>query len=199
MVRGDRTFISAIIAMGFVAVSLSACAADPASSLPGTYPELTIAESKSPVQLLRNDAAGRIPTAVIDTVEDANDVSVACLGENEDPEGLVRSWNSGAVVTIVSGSQWRVDAIVDNLVASFVDQGWTARSLGGSANVKSQLLSSDKSMAEITVSAKIPDEDQTSISTEDSVEVVTVEVNVVGPCVITDGADSDEVKKVEGR
>ena len=199
MVRGDRTFISAIIAMGFVAVSLSACAADPASNLPGTYPELTIAESKSPVQLLRNDAAGRIPTAVIDTVEDANDVSVACLGENEDPEGLVRSWNSGAVVTIVSGSQWRVDAIVDNLVASFVDQGWTARSLGGSANVKSQLLSSDKSMAEITVSAKIPDEDQTSISTEESVEVVTVEVNVVGPCVITDGADSDEVKKVEGR
>ena len=199
MVRGDRTFISAIIAMGCVAVSLSACAGDPASNLPGTYPELTIAESKSPVQLLRNDAAGRIPTAVIDTVEDANDGSVACLGENEDPEGLVRSWNSGAVVTIVSGSQWRVDAIVDNLVASFVDQGWTARSLGGSANLKSQLLSSDKSMAEITVSAKIPDEDQTSISTEESVEVVTVEVNVVGPCVITDGADSDEVKKVEGR
>ena len=199
MVRGDRTFISAIIAMGFVAVSLSACAADPASNLPGTYPELTIAESKSPVQLLRNDAAGRIPTAVIDTVGDANDGSVACLGENEDPEGLVRSWNSGAVVTIVSGSQWRVDAIVDNLVASFVDQGWTARSLGGSANVKSQLLSSDKSMAEITVSAKIPDEDQTSISTEESVEVVTVEINVVGPCVITDGAGSDEVKKVEGR
>lgn len=199
MVRGDRTQISGFIALGLIATVLTGCAGDPAASLPGTYPDLTLAASKSPVQLLRNDAAGRIPTAVIDTVEDANDLSVACLPEADDPEGLVRSWNSGAVVTIVSGSQWRVDAIVDNLVESFVDQGWTARGLGGSANIKSQLLSSDSSMAEITISAKIPDEDQTSISNDEDVENVTVEINVVGPCVVTEGTDSDEVKKVEGR
>ena len=54
-------------------------------------------------------------------------------------------------------------------------------------------------MAEITVTAKIPDEDQTSTSDEETVETVIVELHVVGPCVMTAGTDSDEVKKVEGR
>jgi hypothetical protein len=199
MVRADRTHVSGLVALTLLALTLTACAGDAASSVPGTYPEVTLAESKSPVQLLRNDAAGRIPTAVIDTVEDTEDISVACLDEADDPNGLVRSWNSGAAVTIVSGSQWRVDAIVNNLVESFVAQGWIARSLGGSANLKSHLLTSEKSMAEITISAKIPDADQTSISTEETVENVVVEIKVVGPCVMTEGTDSDEVKKVEGR
>jgi|GEM_PF-1740759 hypothetical protein len=199
MVRGDRTFIASLIALGFIATTLTGCAGDAAGSVPGTYPDLSLAASKSPVQLLRNDAASRIPTATIDSVEDSEDTSVACLSEDVDPAGLVRSWQSSARVTIEDASTWRIDSIVADLATSFSEQGWTVRSLGGSANVKSQLISSEKSMAEITVSALIPDSDQTSISTEENVERPTVQISVHGPCVLTDGADSDEVKKVEGR
>ncbi|MGV8969562.1 MAG: hypothetical protein ACOH1J_03850 [Microbacteriaceae bacterium] len=199
MVRGDRRFIAGAVTACSLALALTACSGVSSRDVPGTYPDLSLATSKSPVQLLRNDAAGRIPTSAIDGVEDSDDVSQSCLTEGDDPEGLVRSWRSGAVVTIEPGSQWRVATIVDELAASYVEQGWTSRSLGGSANVKSYLLTSDKSMAEITVSAHIPDTDQTSISTDANVDNVIVGVQVVGPCVVTEGADSDEVKKVEGR
>jgi hypothetical protein len=200
MVRGDRKFLGALIAIAILsAPALTGCAGEQAAAetVPGEYPEVTLAETKSPVQFLRNDAASRIPTAVIDTVEGTVDESVACLEESEDPDGLIRSWHSSALVTIVSGSAWRIEAIVDNLIQSFTDQEWAARSLGETVDFRSSMLTSKTSMAEIQVIGERPDPEQTEGSEAADGEQVTVEIQVHGPCVRTEGSGSEEVLKLE--
>ena len=198
MVRGDRKILGALIAIAILsAPALTGCAGEQAAAdiIEGDYPEVTLAETKSPVQFLRNDAASRIPTAVIDSVEGTVDESVACLDESEDPDGLIRSWHSSALVTIVSGSAWRVEAIVDNLIQSFTDQEWAARSLGETAEFRSSMLTSKTSMAEIQVIGERPDPNATE--GDESAGQVTVEIEVHGPCVRTEGSGSEEVLKLE--
>jgi len=198
MVGGDRKFIGALIAFAVISVSaLTGCAGEQpvAANIEGEFPDVSLAETKSPVQFLRNDAASRIPTAVIDNVEGTVDESVACLDEAEDPDGMIRSWRSSALVTIVSGSAWRVEAIVDNLIQSFTDQSWAARSLGETVEFRSSLLTSKTSMAEIQVIGERPAADVAE--GEDTGKQVTVEIQVQGPCVRTDGSGSEEVLKLE--
>jgi len=198
MVRADRRTLGALSALAIAGtLALSACGSDVGAGVAGEFPDLTLAETKSPVQLLRNDAAGRLPPAVIDNIEETADTSVACLEEEDDPTGIVRSWHSTAIVTVQAGSVWRIDDIVDKLVESYVDQDWLARSLGQSADFRSSLLTSEKSLAEITVIGQRPDEDQSATSTAEVVEDVTIEIQVHGPCVRTDGADSDEILNLE--
>ena len=198
MVRGDRKFLGALIAIAVLsAPALTGCAGEQAAAdtIEGDYPEVTLAETKSPVQFLRNDAASRIPTAVIDSVEGTVDESVACLDEAEDPNGLIRSWHSSALVTIVSGSAWRIEAIVDNLIQSFTDQEWAARSLGETVEFRSSMLTSKTSMAEIQVIGERPDPG--AAEGDESTGKVTVEIEVHGPCVRTEGSGSEEVLKLE--
>ncbi|MGV8885918.1 MAG: hypothetical protein ACOH1T_10095 [Microbacteriaceae bacterium] len=200
MVWGDRKFVGALVAVAVVSVSvLTGCApeAPTKSNVAGEFPDVTLAETKSPVQFLRNDAASRIPTAVIDKVEGTVDQSVACFDEAKDPDGLIRSWRSSALVTIVSGSAWRVEAIVDNLIQSFTDQEWSARSLGETADFRSSMLTSKTSMAEIQVIGERPNPDQTKDSEASKAEQVTVEIQVHGPCVRTKGSGSEEVLLLE--
>lgn len=199
MVGGDRTKLGALVALVLVGtLALSGCAEEKSNAaVKGKFPDISLAETKSPVQFLRNDAASRIPTSVIDSVQETADESVPCLEKSEDPKETVRSWHSTAVVTIVSGSAWRVESIVDNLIQSFTDQGWTARSLGQTADFRSSLLTSTSSLAELQVIGQRPDKDQTENSTAENVDTVTVEVQVHGPCVRTDGKGSDEIMKLE--
>lgn len=201
MVTGDRTIVGALSALLVISsLALTGCGQGAtAAAIDGDFPDMSLTESKAPVQLLRNEAAGRIPTAVIANIEEALDESVACLGEADDPDGLIRSWHSSAIVTMEPGSAWRVESVVDKLIASFVDQDWFARSLGETADFRSSLLTSKKSPVEIQVIGQRPDEDQTSTSTTENVDDVTIEVQVHGPCVRTDGPESDEVLKLEGR
>lgn len=194
MVGGDHTILARGISLAFVVALLAGCAADT-----GEAAELSLGQTKSPVQLLRNDAAGRIPPAVIEAVEEAQDLSVACLDEADDPMGLRRSWHSTAIVTIEDGAKWRIETVVTDLVDSYVDQGWVARPLGGSSTVKNTLLTSDASFAEIRVASKVPDADVVSTSTEEIIEAALIEVQVHGPCVATAGAESEEVTSLEGR
>jgi len=201
MVRGDRTTLGALSAILIISsIALTGCGQDAApADVPGDFPDISLTASKAPVQLLRNEAAGRIPTAVIANIEETLDESVACLDEAQDPDGLIRSWHSSAVVTMEAASAWRVETVVDKLVQSFVDQDWLARSLGQTADFRSSLLTSKTSAAEIQIIGQRPDKDQTSTSTVENVDEVTVEVQVHGPCVRTDGPESEEVLKLEGR
>jgi len=187
-----------------VAVTLAACGAADTD----TAQTASLATTKSPVQLLRNEAAGRIPPAVIESVTETEDTSKACLGEDEDPLGLSRSWHSSARVLVEDASAWRVDAVVDGVADSFVEQGWVARPLGGSATERVILLSSKTSPAEIRLSATRPDPDapadppaQADTATAGAVaaDAVTIELSVHGPCVATEGTDSEAVKKLEER
>ena len=145
-----------------------------------------------------DEAASRIPSATIDTVAATADLSIACRTESEDPKGLVRSWHSNTQVTVERASTWRVDAVADALAQSFVDQGWLATPREGDARTHVIALSSETSPATIVVSANRPDPAAEPLASDEG-KPVTIDLEVHGPCVETEGAASDSVKKLEGR
>jgi len=193
MVRGNRFRLFTIVAAAAITlVGLTACSSGPST---GNGP--TLADTKSPVQLLRNEAASRIPPATIASVTETLDVSVRCRTESEDPVGLRRSWHSDAQVTVEAASVWRVDAIVDGLGQSFVDQGWTLTPIDAGGRIHAIELSREGSTSEIRVSAHRPDAAAPLAS--DATDPVTIDLELHGPCVETEGPQSAEVKKLEAQ
>jgi hypothetical protein len=198
MVNGDHRTTIVRLATAVLTLSLlGACSTPQANSVPGDYPDVSLAETKSPAQLLRNEAAGRLPDGVIDEIIESEDVSVACLSERDDPDGLIRSWHSTADVLVIDDGVINVQTLVNELSASFEEQGWTARSLGGNASVTSKLLESDTSLADIQIAGYNVNDTLPSTGLEQKVEQTTVRIQVHGPCVRTAGAESDEVTSLQ--
>jgi hypothetical protein len=191
--RSTRIIGLAVTALTVFALTACAGAAGPA----GDFPNISLAETKSPAQLLRNEAASRLPSEVVASVVQAEDASVACLSEKDDPDGLIRSWHSSLDVILVDDGKVKVSDVAKTLIASFTDQGWAARDLGGNASVVSKLLESTTSLADIEISGLTPNPNQPSTSLEGVVTEPTVEIQVHGPCVRTGGPNSDEVKALE--
>jgi len=142
---------------------------------------ISLAEAKSNVQLLRNDAASRIPADVVDIVLVSSDLSVSCESESTDPEGRLRSWHSGARISLTPGAD--IDAVIDDLVASFVDQGWEQSSSSTTTTLSSSTIFSD---IEIT-----------AIEATDDGDVAEITLALTSPCVDTDGESSKEVRQLE--
>ena len=189
MVWGDRTKMTAAVAL-IVLMATTGCAT-------ATTSGPTLADTKSPVQLLRNEVASRIPPATIDTVNETQDFSIRCKTESEDPVGLRRSWHSNAQVTVETAAVWRVDAIVDDVARSFVDQGWTMTPVSVDDRTHAVELTRDGSASEIRLSAHRPNVDAPLAS--DAGEAVTIDIELHGPCVDTEGPDSDAVRKLEAQ
>jgi hypothetical protein len=167
---------------------LAGCSSpDPGTAeAPDEYPDISLAESKSNAQLLRNSAESRIAAEVIDSSTEA-DSSVACLSAAEDPDGEIRRWLSSSEVNLVRWHAWRVDDVADILIDTFVDQSWSTIDVDGEYTDTGKLLTSGNGVAEIQVE---------TVGTEDD-SAATIHVTVTGPCVRTDGADSDEVTSLE--
>ena len=165
-----------------LALVLTACA--PGSATPTIdHPAQTLAESKPPVQLTRNEAVERIPVQVVQSIDDVIDTSVACLPAAEDPDELQRAWHSSFIATIVSGNAFRVDAIASNLVQAHTDEGWEATiEADGSSHLKSPTIN-----VEIQITPEAISDTEARLHFE-----------AIGPCVETAGKDSDEVKSLEG-
>jgi len=178
--------VAGLLTMLAVSVALSACS--PAAEPTGKYPDLSLAETKSPVQLLRNEAASRIPESVIEEVVHSQDVSTNCMTPETDPDGLIRSWDSSVRVTINAENGADVQGIVDDLSASFVEQGWEKGTFGVASIID---LSSETSPVSIHVSVSKPD--------AETGEGGAIQLTASGPCVETDGAESDEVLNLEKR
>lgn len=185
----------AVIAAGLMLAGTLAGCSPQATTDAGS--SVTLAQSKSPVQLLRNETASRIPTGAIESLGESTDSSVACLSEDDDPDGLVRQWTSTSVVLIERASQWRTAKIAKDLVQTLVDDGWTARDAGGSASVHSSLLTRGVSLAEIQITSKVPSESAASTSKDELVTDYRIEIETHGPCVQTEGPQSDEVTRLE--
>lgn len=191
MVWGDRARMTATVALiALAAIGVTGCAA-------ATTNGPTLADTKSPVQLLRNEVASRIPPAAIDAVSATEDGSRACKSESEDPKGLRRSWHSNTQVTVVEASVWRVDAIVDEIGSSFVEQGWTLAPVAVDDRTHAIELTREGTASEIRVSAHRPNP-EAPLAFEAG-EPITINVALHGPCVDTAGPDSDEVRKLEAQ
>jgi hypothetical protein len=173
--------VLAAFAVGLVFV-LAGCAGTD-DTVGATSGEPRLVDTKSPVQLLRNDATDRVDAADIASIRKEVDQSEPCFTEEKNPGGLVRQWKSSVELVLADGVD-RV-AIMDTLVQSFTEQDWTSEELSNTADVWDVVLSSDASLATIEIS-----------STELSV-VSIIRVISTGPCVTTDGPDSDEVTSLE--
>ena len=166
------------IALTLVIFGLAGCA--PAAAVPpGDYPDLTLAESKSPAQLLRNVASGRVSRVLVNNVDAQTDRSVACRTADEDPTGIVRRWESTADIALQEWKARNAGSIADDLVAAFAKDGWASAgsTLDGATLTKPATAS------------------VLSVLADPSAGVI--HVVVTGPCVLTNGAQSDEVTALE--
>jgi len=178
--------LASVIAVTAALTSLAACAPNEAPA--GKYPDLTLGETKSPAQLLRNEAASRIPESVIAEVVHSQDISTNCMTEETDPKGLIRSWDSSVRIKIDAANGPNVQGLVDDLAQSFVDQGWEKSTFGVASIID---LSSPSSTGSIHIS--------TAKADAETGEGAQIQLTASGPCVETDGADSDEVLNLEKR
>lgn len=170
--KGTTTRVPALVLCGIVAASLLAGCAD---SRVGP----TLAETKASAQLLRNNVLATIdPEKIIGFVE-WKDTSRACADAATDPEGLMRQWYSGGVVPIAPAYITDTASIMKELAASYEAEGWSVSGEGDDVRV----LTRENSTSRITLSV-VPLTGQLKIESE-------------GPCVATDGPDSDEVKQLE--
>lgn len=156
--------------------SASACASTSLSNL---------VETKSPTQLLRNEAAQRLMSGTDESVAEQQDYSAACKSESEDPDGLYRSWRSTLLAAVPEDSAIGVDQFVGALATSFSEDGWVFTETHG--EVKVTTMTRSDSIVTLKFS-----------STEDSGAGASVYIEASGPCVLTGGPNSDEVKSLEG-
>jgi hypothetical protein len=184
--RTHRSRVAALVAVATLALgALTSCAADAGSGESG---DLTLTSLKSPIQLLRNEAAARIPSDVVDSIVQPTDNSSACKPLAEDPDGKYRTWESSVLTLIKLDSAEKVAAIEQALIDSFTAEGWVE---GTGTGTKTTRLSRDTTFATIDISFvehDIP-----------SKVVGQIQVTTLGPCVLTDGPDSPEVRKLEGK
>ena len=175
MTAAPRTFAAAIVLA--LAVGLAGCA-DTASTTSGP----SLADTKSPVQLLRNEAADRIPAGVVAEVRNGNDGSHACEALADDPDGKLRSWRSD--VSIVLTPESELELVVSKLLISFTTDGWEKSASSTSTSFE---FTREGSAADVAVT--------TTPASGGTGAVILVDVE--GPCVMTAGQGSDEVRKLE--
>jgi hypothetical protein len=184
MVGGGRKTIGGMLAAAFVLVTLAGCASAGGTESPQAASQVTLAQSKSYAQLLRNEASSRLPEIVLKGAQ-STDVSVACDG---DPDGLERSWNSSMSILITNSTAPRIHTVADDLAASFVAQGWTSTLDASSTDTRILTeLTSEASLAAIEIEAALKAEGQEP----------SIRITATGVCALTGGPESDEVLKLE--
>ena len=160
------------------ALLLSGCTASPAST-----GELTLAQTKSPVQLLRNDAIDRVEKRFIAEVLPTTDGSEACLEAGGNAEGLIRQWKSS--VEIVLAADADVAYVSERLVQGFTAKGWDDEAISDHGPFWLTKLTSTRSVAAV------------EIGWEEHDDGSLIKISSTGPCVMTGGPDSDEVVNLE--
>ena len=182
MVNVDRARrASALIIALAVVSSLAACA----SSEEG----IRLADTKGPTQLLRNDAAARVPSDWILTLGEKGDGSVGCALDN-DPDGLMRKWQSSTVLEIDSSSADDVQRISADLSESYIEEGWDEFLSQGTGS-STRTLKKDGSRTQLVITTT-EDADGDGLG-------ASIGIDVLGQCVKTDGPESDEVKQLGTR
>ncbi|TBN57763.1 hypothetical protein EYE40_10390 [Glaciihabitans arcticus] len=176
--------LAALATVAVASLALTGCS----DTADGEKAELTLAETKSPAQLLRNEAATRVPETVIDEVLKSQDFSSACQTAETDPEGLLRQWDSTVRLAVNADNGSRTKEILDELANSFVEQDWELGQFGGSSILE---LTSPDSPSVMHLSMVKAD--------EETGEGGVIQITSSGPCVTTGGENSPEVVNLEER
>jgi hypothetical protein len=192
MVGGDRKMktLGAVAIAVAVLAAVAGCASSSVDAASSVASDVTLAQSKSYAQLLRNEASSRLPPIVLKEVAQSSDVSVACDETSEDPDGLVRSWTSSMSILVTNSTASRIQKVADDLVASFVEQGWAADSEGSSTETLT--------VTELTSKASLASIEVATASKADG-QAPAITITATGVCALTGGPDSDEVTKLEAQ
>ena len=150
-------------------VGLTSCAGVPLE-------RVRLVDTKSSVQLLRNAAASQLPNDAVVSTANVMDRSEEC--NSGDPWRL---WKSSITLNLKPSSPAR--DLYEQLVGSYEEDGWESASVGNRAST----LSRKGSLAKIDL-----------VVNEDPL-APTMDIAVSGACVLTDGADSDEVESLEAK
>ena len=184
MVGGGRSKTGGMVAAVAVLL-LAGCASSGGAGSSEAVSGVTLAQSKSYAQLLRNEASSRLPEIVLKEVAQSSDVSVAC---DSDPRGLARSWSSSTSILITNSTAPRIQKVADDLATSFVDQGWTVSRDAASTDTQIVTeLTSEASLAAIEIATALKADGQAP----------SIRITATGVCAITGGPESDEVVKLE--
>jgi hypothetical protein len=175
--------ISRIIAAGVVSLVLGSVLAGCAGSAQSS---IKLVDTKPPTQLLRNELTSRIPAGTIDSLGATDDASVAC-GQ----DGFKRSWRASQLLFVAPAAAATVTDDLAALVDSLTAEGWTPEESKASSKITESRLTSAKTTSVILLTA--------TEASDDEGNGATLEVAVTGPCVLTDGPESQEVKHLEGR
>jgi hypothetical protein len=165
----------AVLGAAIILMSLVGCGEEPLGA--GRLPE-----SKAPAQLLRVEAVSRVPGYQVASMAEPDEGSEPC--DASDPEGKERFWRSSVEIFMVDNASVRPEAIVDEIVASFVAQDWVEES--GKTELITKLTKPELATA-ITLT-------RTPMDTGG-----TITIAVDGPCAMTAGVNDPAVKKLDGR
>jgi hypothetical protein len=161
-----------LVIAALATLPLAGCAAEPAGG--------TIQDSKGASQLIRNIATGAVGDEA--GAPALSDGTVACASKSSDPDGIKRWWRSLARYGL--SAEVDPEAIRTDLVDDLVAKGWTASDVSAGGVVQ---LTRDDAASKVTV------------ATTPKGAKVDLTITVDGPCVETDGAESEEVLRAEGR
>jgi hypothetical protein len=146
---------------------------------------LTLAQTKSSAQLVRNTIAGQISADITANVSDVTDKSETC---QSDRDGVMRLWRSTSLTELTPEAASKVTLIQQTISGTFVSKGWTSESAPVSGQSIMVTLTNPQSLAIIKIKATNDDD---GVGTG-----ATLLVDIAGPCVKTDGPGSDELKKL---
>jgi hypothetical protein len=119
---------------------------------------------------------------MVKDVVDLYDTSVSCGSDEGHPDGTMRAWTSGATLMITNSQAARIEIVSDRLVTAYTDAGWEATAL---ANHVTRLESPTRPTILVE-----------PVEKGDGIAPMIL-IETTGPCVLTAGADSDEVKQLE--
>ena len=159
---------------------LSGCAADGASTA-----TLSLADTKSSAQLVRNTISGQISADITASVSQVSDASETCDG---DPQSDMRLWRSTALTELTPEAAGKIDLIQQTIAGIYEGKGWTSTAERLSDTSTMVTLENPSSLAVIEITATT-DLDGTGTGS-------TLFVDIAGPCVKTDGPGSDELKQL---
>ena len=169
----------ALLLAALLLLSLSACTSDRVSG-----PRL--ADAKSVVQLVRNEAGDRVPPESVQRVEVISDASETCDSATEDPDGIQRRWVSSSAFTLAPGSGATLEATYADLINSFSGDGWSEVTYGGRGSVTLQKPESLSTLSFLATPEDVGAGTAASIT-----------ISVASGCVATAGSGSDEVTLLE--
>ena len=168
------------ITAAVIAIAVSGCAA--AETAEAT---LSLADTKSAAQLVRNTISGQISPEITAAVTDVTDASETC---NSDSKSLMRLWRSTARTELTPDAANKVTTIQQTIAGSFVSKGWTSESVKLSDSETIVTLTNPNSLAVIDITA-VTDDDGVGTG-------ATIFVDIAGPCVKTDGPGSAELQQL---